>query len=110
MEQFFVQLGSVVRTLASIQQLEEVFKPSALTMVSLQIHLPPEECSHLPPWFSTLEGCIKVANPLISLSAIEAMMRCLMWEGRHPIYSSFKNVLLQEKAARKGTDYQKLAL
>ena len=38
------------------------------------------------------------------------MIRCLMWVDKHPIYRSFKTALLQQKASRKGTDYEKLAL
>ena len=81
-----------------------------MAMVGLQIHLPRQGCSALPKWFNTLEGCIKVGNPLVSLAAIEAMIKCLMWEERHPIYSSFKGIIVQEKANRKGTDYQRIAL
>ena len=47
---------------------------------------------------------------MVSLAAIEALIKCLMWEDKHPIYSSFKTVLMQEKATRRGTDYEKLAL
>lgn len=46
----------------------------------------------------------------MSLAAIEAMIRCLMWEQKHPIYSCFKTIIMQEKANKRGTDYQKLAL
>ena len=81
-----------------------------MSMVGLQLHLPHKGCEALPKWFNTLEGAIKVSNPLVSLAAIEAMIRCLMWEDRHPIYSSFKGIIVQEKAHRKGTDYQRVAL
>jgi hypothetical protein len=50
-----------------------------MAMVKLQVHMPKEPCFSLPPWFVTLEGGIKVSNPLVSLSAIEAMIKCLMW-------------------------------
>jgi hypothetical protein len=33
-----------------------------------------------------------------------------MSEQKHPIYASFKTIIVQEKANKKGTDYQKLAL
>jgi hypothetical protein len=110
LEEFFVQLGFIVRSFASVQEYEEAYKLAAMAMVSLQVHLPQEGCLQLPKWFGALEGGIKVANPLISLAAIEAMIRGLTWEHKHPLYASFKTILLQEKAARKGTDYQKLAL
>lgn len=81
-----------------------------MAIVGVQLHLPSAKCEALPKWFTTLEGGIKVSNPLVSLAAIEAMIRCLMWEDKHPIYSSFKAIIVQEKANKKGIDYQKLAL
>jgi len=81
-----------------------------MAIVKLQIHLPREGSSTLPQWFVTLESSIKVANPLVSLSAIEAMIKCLTWENKHPIYNSFKTIIMQEKVNKVGTDYQKLAL
>lgn len=38
------------------------------------------------------------------------MIKCLMWENKHPIYNSFKLIIMQEKVNKVGTDYQKLAL
>ena len=38
------------------------------------------------------------------------MIRCLMSENKHPIYASFKTIIMQEKANKRGIDYQKLAL
>lgn len=50
-----------------------------MAVVRLQVHLPYEGCNALPKWFIIIEKGIKVSNPLISLSAIEAMIKCLMW-------------------------------
>lgn len=41
-----------------------------MAIVGLQRHLPKEGCKHLPQWFNTLEGAIKVTNPLVSLASI----------------------------------------
>lgn len=79
-------------------------------MVKLQLHMPHHELSRLPKWFQALEGGIKVLNPLVSLSAIEAMIRCLMWESKHPIYNSLKGMIIQEKVNKVGVDYQRIAL
>ena len=49
-------------------------------------------------------------NPLVSLGAIEAMIVCLMWEAKHPIYSSLKGIIMVEKVNKVGVDYQKIAL
>jgi hypothetical protein len=81
-----------------------------MAMAKLQIHLPPIEVSVLPRWFNILEGAIKVNNPIVSLASIEAMIKCLMWENKHPLYNSFKTIIMQEKVNKIGTDYQKLAL
>ena len=81
-----------------------------MTIVKLQLHLPHQPLETLPKWFSALEGGIKVHSPLVSLAAIEAMIRCLMWEGRHPVYASMKSMMMQEKVNKVGVDYQKIAL
>lgn len=33
-----------------------------------------------------------------------------MWEHQHPIYSTLKLIIVQEKSKKVGSDYQKLAL
>jgi hypothetical protein len=38
------------------------------------------------------------------------MIKCLMWETKHPIFNGFKMVIMQEKSKKVGQDYQKLAL
>jgi len=83
---------------------------SALLIVKIQFHLPKKPIGSLPPWFKTIENGIKVTNPGISLSAIEAMIKCLLLENKHPAYNSFKNLILAEKNKKVGNDYQKLAL
>ncbi len=57
-----------------------------------------------------MEYGIKASNPFISLAAIDAIIQCLLYENKHPIYSSFKEILLMEKSKKVGIDYQKLAL
>ena len=81
-----------------------------MSLVQLQINLPKQSFQTLPKWFHTLEGAIKINNPLVSLSAIKSIIKCLTLEHKHPIYSSFKNIILQEKVNKVGTDYEKLAL
>ena len=41
MEEFFVQLGTIVKGFAQIQEYEKIFEVSAKAIVVLQIHLPP---------------------------------------------------------------------
>ena len=64
----------------------------------------------LPKWFVTIEYGIRVNSPTISLAAIEAMIKCLMYETRHPIYSSFKAFIIEDKNKKSGNNYQHLAL
>jgi hypothetical protein len=58
----------------------------------------------------TIEQGIQLSNPVVSLASIEAMIKILMWESSHPIYSSLRQNLVEEKSKKVGNDYQKLAL
>ena len=80
-------------------------------MVKVQYHLPKDlELKELPRWFVTIELGIRVSSPSISLAAIEAMIKCLMYESRHPIYGRFKILILEDKNKKSSSDYQHLAL
>ena len=64
----------------------------------------------LPKWFLTIEHGIRVSSPAVSLAAIDALIKCLMYEDRHPIYSQFKSLIVENKSNKLGSDYQRLAL
>lgn len=49
-------------------------------------------------------------NPVISLAAIEAMIYCLTAENVHPVYSSYRQLIVAERNRKIGNDYQKHAL
>ena len=72
----------------------------------------PNTCQleELPKWFSTIEYGIRVSSPAVSFAAIEAMIKCLMLEDKHPIYAQFKKFTLEDKNMKSGNDYQQLAL
>lgn len=38
------------------------------------------------------------------------MIKCLMYEEKHPIYSQFKKFIIEDKNKKAGSDYQNLAL
>lgn len=38
------------------------------------------------------------------------MIKCLMYEDKHPIYAQFKKFALEDKNLSSGNDYQQLAL
>lgn len=81
-----------------------------MAIVKIQGHLPKKGINDLPAWFGTIEQGIRLSNPVVSLASIQAMIKILMWEQQHPIYSSLKLIVIQEKSKKVGNDYQKMAL
>lgn len=59
---------------------EDIYKLTSMSMVKIQYHLPLNYAiKELPKWFSTIEYGIRVSSPAVSLAAIEAMIKCLMF-------------------------------
>lgn len=83
---------------------------TSLAITKIQRHLPKVGVTTLPSWFESIESGIKIMNPVISLSAIEAMIYCLTAENVHPVYSSYRQLIVAERNRKVGNDYQKHAL
>lgn len=110
-ESFFMSIGNIIKNSTIIQAYEDIYRLSSLAMVKVQYQLPRStKIDEIPRWFVTIEQGIRVSSPSISLSAIEAMIKCLMYEDRHPIYAQFKKFIMDDKNKKNGSDYQHLAL
>ena len=94
LEKFYSKLGQIIRMAENLQPYEESYKLASLAMIKVQRSLPKEEVKVLPSWFEAIEIGIKLTNPVISLSAIEAMIFCLTSETIHPAYNSFKRLIV----------------
>ena len=109
-EKFYIKLGKVIRGTTTLHPYEETFKMTSLAITKIQRHLPKVGVTTLPSWFESIESGIKIMNPVISLSAIEAMIYCLTAENVHPVYSSYRQLIVAERNRKVGNDYQKHAL
>lgn len=80
LELFFDVLGNIIKKTPNIQAFEEIYKLSSMAMVKIQYHLPRDYVlKELPRWFNTIEYGIRVQSPAVSLAAIDAMIKCLLY-------------------------------